>query len=83
MSPNSLRWIVIMWFWCALGVAVELRHWPLWLLQATQLPCFFASAVPFFRARVGLLRWGLFALWISVVIMCIVIQWLRSIFQLS
>ena len=83
MSPINLRWIAILWAWFALASIVAVWRLPEWVLPATQLPCFFASGVPFFRGRVGLFRWGLFALWIPAFAMCVVIQCLRSVLHLS
>jgi len=82
-SPDNMRWFAILWAWFTLLVLAELRHWPLQILAFTFLICFFASGIPFFCRRVGLLRWWVFACVVPAVAAAIVTQCLRSFFQLS
>ncbi len=82
-SSDNIKWLAILWAWFALIVLAELRHWPLQILAFMLLLCFFASGVPFFRRRVGLLRWWVFACVIPAIVAAIVTQCLRSFFQLS
>ena len=83
-SPDNIGWFAILWAWFVLFVIAELRHWPLQIAGFTLLICFFASGVPFFCRRVGLLRWWVFACLIPAIVAAIVTAYLlRSFLQLS
>jgi hypothetical protein len=82
-SSDNIKWFAILWVWFAVLVVGELRRWSPQILGFTLLLCFFASGVPFFSRRVGLLRWWMFACVIPAIIAVIVTQCLRSILRPS
>jgi hypothetical protein len=60
-APENIRWFIPVWLWMGLLVAVALGKLPYELAFFTFFLVFFASSVPFFCRRVGLLRWWVFA----------------------
>ena len=59
-APENIRWFVPVWLWFAFLIWTELRKASPTLLLVTFFVVGFASMVPFFCRRVGLLRFGVF-----------------------
>jgi len=82
-APENIRWFVPVWLWIALAGWIELRHFSPTILFVTFFFVFFASAIPFFCRRVGLIRWWLFGWVIPVIAMAVALQCLRSAFHFA
>ena len=82
-APENIRWFFPVWGWFALAVWVELRKASPQFLFVTFFFVFFASAVPFFCRRVGMLRLGLFGWFLPAICATVVIQLFRTFFHVS
>jgi succinate-acetate transporter protein len=82
-APENIRWFLPVWGWFALAVWVGLRKSSPQVLFVTFLFVFFASAVPFFCRRVGMLRLGLFGWLLPAICATVVTQLFRTLFHLS
>ena len=82
-APENIRWFLPVWAWFAFLVWVALRKSAAQVLFVTFFFVFFASAVPFFCRRIGLLRLGLFGWLVPAVCAAVVTQIFRTVFHLS
>ena len=82
-APENIRWFVPMWAWFAFLIWTELRKTSPTLLLVTFFFVGFASLVPFFCGRVGLLRHGAFVWLLPASCAVVVTQILRTVFHLS
>ena len=82
-APENIPWFVSMWAWFGLLIWTELRKTSFTVLLATFFIVGFASMVPFFCRRVGLLRFGLFVWLVPAICAALVTQLLRTVLHLS
>jgi succinate-acetate transporter protein len=82
-APQNIRWFVPVWVWFAFAVWVALRKSSPQLLFITFFVVFFASTVPFFCGRVGLVRQGVFGWLLPGLCATALIQIIRSVFHVS
>ena len=81
-TPENILWFVPMWLWFAFLIWTELRKASPTLLLITFFVVGFASMVPFFCRRVGLLRFGVFVWLVPSICAAVVTQLLRSALHL-
>ena len=77
-APENIRWFIPIWPWFAAVVWIVLRGSLSGILIVTSFFVFFASGVPFFYRRVGLIRWWVFARAIPAILAAVVTQCFRS-----
>ncbi len=82
-APENIPWFLPLWAWLALVVWISLHNSSPAIVFVLFWFVAIASSVPFFRRRVGLLRFGIFVWLLPAVCAAIVTQILRTAFNLS